>query len=159
MPRLSYELIEHRLHISKKGISRTSSQQEGSTQLTRYVNWLSNIVPIIRKNGQVRICIYFRNLNLAMPKDKYVMPIANMLIDAADNNGILTFMDRYLGYNQIYLAEEDIHKIAFRCLGSIGIFEWVVMPFELKNVGIIYQKAMNLIFHDLIGKKCILMIW
>ena len=81
------------------------------------------------------------------------MPIADMLVDTAANNGILTFIDEYSGYNQIYLAEEDIHKIAFRCPRSIRIFEWVVMPFELKNVGATYQRAMNLIFHDLIGKN------
>ena len=109
------------------------------------MNWLSNIVPVIKKNGQVRICIDFRNLNLAMPKGEYVMPIAEMLVDVAANNGILTFMDGYLGYNQIYLAEEDIHTIAFHCPRSIGIFKWVVMPFRLKNADATYQRAMNLI--------------
>ena len=60
-------------------------------------------------------------------------------------------MDGHLGYNQIYIVEEDVPKIAFRCPGAIGTFEWVVMPFELKNVGVTYQRAMNLIFHDMIG--------
>ena len=58
-----------------------------------------------------------------MPKDKYVMSIADMLVDTAATNGILTFTDGYSGYNQIYLAEEDIHKTVFHCLGSIGIFQ------------------------------------
>ena len=56
------------------------------------------------------------------------MSIADMVVDVAANNGILTFMDEYLGYNQIYFAEEDIHKMTFRYPGSIGIFEWLVMP-------------------------------
>ena len=43
------------------------------------------------------------------------MPITDMLVDVATNNKIITFMDGYSGYNQIYLAEEDIHKIAFHC--------------------------------------------
>ena len=51
------------------------------------------------------------------------MPIADMLVVAATNNGILSFMDSYSGYNQIYLAEEDVHKTAFRCPRAIGIFE------------------------------------
>ena len=42
-------------------------------------------------------------------------------------------------------------KTAFRCPGVIGIFEWLVMPFGLKNVGATYQRAMNAIFHDMIG--------
>ena len=62
-------------------------------------------------------------------------------------------MDEYLGYNQIYLIKGNILKTAFCCLRSIGIFEWVVMAFELKNAGATYQRAINLIFHDLIDKK------
>ena len=81
------------------------------------------------------------------------MPIADILIDTTANNGILTFMDGYSGYNQIYLAEKDIHKIAFDCLRSIKIFEWVVMSFGLKNAGATYQRVMNLIFHNLIGRS------
>ena len=121
--------------------------------IPRYVNWLANIVPIIKKNGQVRICIDFRNLNLATPKDEYVMPITNMLVDAVTSNGTLTFMDGYSSCNQIYLAEEDIRKVTFCYPGSIGIFEWVVIPYGLRNVGATYQRTMNLIFHDLIRKN------
>jgi len=49
------------------------------------------------------------------------------------------------------MAEEDISKTAFRCPGFVGLFEWVVMTFGLKNAGATYQRAMNLIFHDLLG--------
>ena len=77
----------------------------GFISIARYINWSSNIVPVIKKNGQVRICIDFRNLNLAMPTNEYVMHIADMLVDAVANNGILTFMDGYSGYNHIYLAK------------------------------------------------------
>ena len=93
-----------------------------------------------------------------MPKVEYVMPIVDMLVNVVANNGILTFMDGYLGFNQIYLAEEDIHKTTFRCPRSIRIFEWVVMPFRLKNVGTTYQRVMNLIFHNLIGKNMVVYI-
>ena len=47
-----------------------------------------------------------------------------------------------------------MHKTTFRCLRAISIFEWVVMPFDLENARAIYQRAMNVIFHDLIS-KCI----
>ncbi|XP_024156391.1 uncharacterized protein LOC112164432 [Rosa chinensis] len=56
------------------------------------------------------------------------------------------------GYHQIPVAEEDRHKTAFRCPGFTGVFEYVVMPFGLKNAGATYQRAMNLIFHDILGK-------
>jgi hypothetical protein len=49
------------------------------------------------------------------------------------------------------MAEEDMYKTAFRCPGFIGLFEWVVMTCDLKNVGATYQRAMNLIFHVLLG--------
>ena len=50
------------------------------------------------------------------------------------------------------MAEEDIHKTMFRCPGALGLYEWVVMTFGLKNTGATYQRAMNYIFHELIGK-------
>ena len=50
------------------------------------------------------------------------------------------------------MAEADILKTTFRCPGAIGLFEWVMMTLGLKNAGATYQRAMNLIFHDLIGK-------
>ena len=49
------------------------------------------------------------------------------------------------------MAEEDTSKMTFVCPGFVGLFEWVVMTFGLKNAGATYQRAMNLIFHDLLG--------
>jgi hypothetical protein len=79
------------------------------------------------------------------------MPVADQLVYAASGHKIISFMDGNEGYNQIFMAEEDIHKTAFRCLGAIGLFEWVVMTFGLKSAGATYQRAMNYIFHDLIS--------
>ena len=50
------------------------------------------------------------------------------------------------------MAEEDIHKTAFRCPGHVGLFEWVVVTFGLKNARATYQRAMNYIIHEIIGK-------
>ena len=50
------------------------------------------------------------------------------------------------------MAEEDIAKTTFRCPGAIGLFEWVVMTFGLKNAGATYQRAMHYIFHKLIDR-------
>jgi hypothetical protein len=80
------------------------------------------------------------------------MSVAKMLINAAAGNKILSFMYGNAGYNQIFMAPEDIHKTAFRVPGAMGLFEYVVMTFGLKNVGATYQHAMNYIYHDLIGK-------
>ena len=79
------------------------------------------------------------------------MPIADMLINEASGHRVISFLDGNVGYNQIFMAEEDTSKTAFRCPGFVGLFEWVVMTFDLKNAGATYQRAMNLIFHDLLG--------
>jgi hypothetical protein len=109
------------------------------------------VVPVYKKNGKLRVCIDFRNLNKATPMDGYPMPIADLLIDAAAGHQIISFMDGNAGYNQIFMAEEDISKTTFRCPGHVGLFEWIVMTFGLKNAGATYQRAMNFIFHEYIG--------
>jgi hypothetical protein len=120
-------------------------------QPCRFVDWVSNIVPIEKKNmGMIRICVDFRNLNRATPKDKYPIPMADLLIDSASGNKVISFLDGNACYNQIFIAKEDVSKTAFRCPGFIGLFEWVIMTFGLKNAGATYQRAMNLIFHDLL---------
>jgi hypothetical protein len=95
--------------------------------------------------------VNFRNLNRATPKDEYPMPVADLLVDIASGNKVINFLDGNVGYNQIFMAKEDVSKTAFRCLGFVGLFEWVVMSFGLKNAGAMYQRAMDLIFHDLLG--------
>jgi hypothetical protein len=80
------------------------------------------------------------------------LSIADLLVDAAAGHKVINFMDGKAGYNQIFMAVEDISKTAFRCPSHIGMFEWIVMTFGLKNAGATYQRAMNYIFHEFIGK-------
>ena len=68
----------------------------------------------------MRVCIDFRDLNKATPMDGYPMPIVDMLVDAVDGHKVISFMDGNVGYNQIFMVEEDIAKTAFRCPGAIG---------------------------------------
>ena len=53
---------------------------------------------------------------------------------------MISFIDGNAGYNQIFMAEEDVHKTAFRCPGHVGLFEWIIMTFGLKNAGAIFIK-------------------
>jgi hypothetical protein len=109
-------------------------------------------VPIEKKDSRkIRVCIDFKDLNRATPKDEYPMHIADMLINDASGHRVISFLDGNAGYNQIFMAKEDMSKTAFICPGFVGLFEWIVMTFGLKNAGATYQRAMNLIFHDLIG--------
>lgn len=78
------------------------------------------------------------------------MPIANILIDVAARHKVLSFMDSHSGYNQIFIAKEDVHKMAFQCTWLIGVFEWIIMPFSLKNARTTYQR--NTMFHEIFSQ-------
>jgi hypothetical protein len=124
----------------------------GFIQPCRYVEWVSNIVPLEKKNTRkIWVCVDFQNLNWVTPKDEYPMLIGDALINSASGNKMITFLHGNAGYNQIFMAKEDVSNTAFRCLEFLGLFEWAVMTFGLKSVGATYQWAMNLIFHDLLG--------
>jgi hypothetical protein len=170
MPGLSRELVKHRLPIKtgfrpyKQPARRFNpiihDRDKGEVERLLYVGfirpcpyaeWVSNIVPVDKNTGKILVCIDFHNLNKATPKDEYPMPIADILINNASGHLIISFLDDNAGYNQIFMAEEDMSKMAFRCPGFIGLFEWLVMTFGSKNAGATYQRAMNLIFHDLLG--------
>jgi hypothetical protein len=126
--------------------------EAGLIRPCRYAEWISSIVPVQKKDGRWRVCLDFRDLNRAIPNDEYPMPIVETLINTATSNKIMSFMDDNAGYNQIFMAPEDIHKTAFRVPGVVGLFEYVVMTFGLKNAAATYQRVMNYIYHDLIGK-------
>ena len=71
---------------------------------------ISSVVPMYKKNKNLRVCIDFRDLNKATPMDGYPMPIADMLVVVAARHKVISFMDGNAGYNQIFMAEEDIAK-------------------------------------------------
>jgi hypothetical protein len=96
----------------------------------------------IEKRGTKKIRVFV---------DKCPMPVGDVLVNNASGYKIISFLDWNAGYNQVFIAREDVHKTVFRCLGFIGLFEWVVVTFGLKNAGITYQCVMNFIFHDLLG--------
>ena len=103
----------------------------------QYLRWLSNIVLVKKKNGQIRCCVDFRNLNRVYPKDEFSLPNRDLLIDSMAGNVMFSFIDGFSGYNQIRMASRDAEKIAFRT--PMGNFYYTVMPFGLKDVGATYQ--------------------
>jgi hypothetical protein len=62
----------------------------------------------------------FRNLNRATPKDEYLMHVADLLIDSASGNKVISFMDDNVSYNQIFMAKEDVSKTASAVRGSLA---------------------------------------
>jgi hypothetical protein len=143
MPGLSRELVEHRLPIKSgfrpykqaprkfhpKMYDRIKEEigrmlKANFIRPCRYAEWISNIVPVEKKgSGKLRVCLDLRDLNRATPKYDYTMPIADMIINDASGHRVISFLDGNAGYNQIFMAEEDIYKTAFRCPGFVGLFE------------------------------------
>ncbi|XP_057739838.1 uncharacterized protein LOC130956919 [Arachis stenosperma] len=96
------------------------------------------------------MCVDYSDLNKACPKDCFPLPNIDALVDAAAGYRYLSFMDAYSDYNQIPMHRPDEAKTAFIMPG--GTFCYRVMPFSLKNAGATYQRLMNKILGDLIGK-------
>ena len=125
MSGLSRDLVEHRLPIKagfrpykqpsrrfnlvmydriKEEINRLLDV--GFIRSCRYEEWISNIVPVEKKDsGKIRVCIDFRDFNKATLKDKYPMPIADMLINEASGHRVISFLDGNAGYNQIFMKK------------------------------------------------------
>ncbi len=78
-----------------------------------HLQWLSNIVPVKKKNGKIRCYVDFRNLNKACLKDEFPLPNMDLLIDSAARHTMFSFMDGFSGYNQIRMSPKDAMKIAF----------------------------------------------
>jgi len=122
-------------------------------EVVEYSEWVSNIVVIPKKDNKIRVCVDFRDLNRASPKDEFPLPYIDILVDNAVKSSTYSFMDGFSGYNQIKMAETDKRKTTF--ITSWGTYCYKVMPFRLKNAGAIYQRAMVALFHDMMHNKLI----
>nr|XP_009792388.1 PREDICTED: uncharacterized protein LOC104239453 [Nicotiana sylvestris] len=170
MPGLDHKVAVHHLAV-KKGARPVKQAQRrfrpelipsieaevnklieaGFIREVKYPSWISSIVPVKKKNGQIRVCVDFRDLNNACPKDEFPLPIPELMIDATTGYEAMSFMDGSSGYNQIRMAPKDEELTAFRT--PKGIYCYKVMPFGLKNVGATYQRAMQNIFDDILHKN------
>ncbi|KAL0354322.1 UNVERIFIED_CONTAM: Retrovirus-related Pol polyprotein from transposon [Sesamum angustifolium] len=83
------------------------------------------------------MCINFKELNKACPKDFYSLPRIDQLVDSTFGCELLSMMDSSQGYHQIMLAPKDRKRVNF--ITSAGTFCYVAMPFGLKNAGATYQ--------------------
>ena len=133
MPRLDLGLVVHTLNVDPEAKPIAQSARIFHTEIKgqivkevqkllaagfikpiQHSRWLSNIVLVKKKNGQIRCCVDFRNLNRACPKDEFSLPNMDLLIDSAAGSAIFSFMDGFSGYNQIRMALRDAEKTGFR---------------------------------------------
>ena len=78
-----------------------------------YPGWLANVVMIKKANGKWRMCMDFTDLNKSCPKDSYPLPRIDQLVDLIAGHKLLSFMDVFLGYNQIRMDEANQDKTSF----------------------------------------------
>ncbi|CAL9011262.1 unnamed protein product [Prunus brigantina] len=95
------------------------------------------------------MCQDYTDLNKACPKDSFPLPRIDQLVDATAGHELLSFMDAYSGYNQIFMDPADSEHTAF--ITDRGLYCYNVMPFGLKNAGATYQRLVNRIFAQHIG--------
>ena len=72
-----------------------------------YPKWLANVIMVKNSNGKWRMCVDVTDLNNACLKDSFPLPRIDQLVDSMAGHELLTFMDAFLGYNQILMKEED----------------------------------------------------
>ena len=84
-----------------------------------------------KANGKWMMYVDFTDLNKACPKDSYLLPRIDQLVDSTAGHKLLSFMDTFSGYNQIRMDEADQEKMSF--VTSQGLFYYKVMPFSLKK--------------------------
>ena len=78
-----------------------------------YSDWLANVVMVKKANGKWRMCVDFTDLNKVFPKDSYLLPQIDTLVDSTTRHQLLSFIDAFSGYNQIKMEEADQEKTSF----------------------------------------------
>ena len=149
---VSPDVITHRLSIFKEACpisqkkrdlgdeNRLAAKEEvgklllaGFIREAQYTTWLANVVMVTKPNGNWRMCVDYKNINNACPKDTYPFPTIDRLVDGAAGHKIMSFLDAYSGYNQISMHPRDKEKTTFMTADANYYYE--VMPFGLKNAG------------------------
>jgi hypothetical protein len=127
------ELQMHLEEILKKGYIRPSVSP-----------WGGPVLFVKRKDGMLRLCIDFRQLNKMTVKNKYPLPRIDDLFDQLKDARIFSKIDLISRYHQVRIKEEDISKTAFRT--RYGNYDFIVVPFGLSNAPIVFMCLMNGVF-------------
>jgi hypothetical protein len=96
------------------------------------------------------MCVDYTGLNKACPKVPYPLPRIDQIVDSTAGCETLSFLDAYSGYHQIKMKESDQLTTSF--ITPFGMYCYTTMPFGLRNAGATYQRCMNLVFGEHIGR-------
>ena len=136
-------------HLRRSGAEKIKAISEEVARLlaTEFIHeiyhleWLVNVVMVPKKDKSLRMCIDFKHINRACPKDHFPLPRIDQIVDSIAGCERLSFLDAYSRYHQIRLFGPDEIKTAF--ITPFGCFCYVTMPFGLKNAGATFMRMIQ----------------
>jgi hypothetical protein len=114
------------------------------------------ILFVKNKDGTLRLCINYRQLNKMTIKNKYPLPKINNLFDQVGGAKIFSKLDLRSGYHQVSIKDEDINKTTFRT--RYGHYKFIFIPFKLTNAPAMFMCLMNSIFSQYLDKFILVFI-
>nr|GEY07589.1 putative reverse transcriptase domain-containing protein [Tanacetum cinerariifolium] len=133
----------------------TELQEKGFIQPS-YLPWGAPVLFVKKKDGALRMCIDYRELNKLTIKNRYPLPRIDDLFDQLQGACCFSKIDLRSGYHQLRVREEDIPKTAFRT--RYGHFEFTVMQFGLTNAPAVFMDLMNRVWKPYLDKFVIVFI-